>query len=320
MSEINNDNNQTKASSYLSLRTVSKGSIYIFFYVVTCAFSNVFVNHTTRSRAPVISLFYTSLFTILFFSILNFGELTKNIQLIKVHKKAILWLNMLNTIIWFVIFFSLKFLSPALFSCLFLGAIPLNLFIIGLKKSQVSAKNNFITGVLLVSLFVLMLLLVIQEMDATNYIEILIYGLIVTVIGGITAAFIMKFSKELAVNNLSASLVVSLRFYGLLLVSFLIILLNPKQLLIEPLVIIEFLALGLISMALPLFLLQKALKSLSPLSASIIIICIPVVTYFFQLFSGYYSFSFKKMMITFLFSIILIVLNFFKKKNEVISK
>src|SRR5690606_9486365 len=194
---------------------ISKGNLYIFFYIITCAFSNVFINHTTRSIDPIVSLFYTSIFTIIFFSILNFGELTKNITLVKKNMNSILWLNLLNAIIWFVIFFSLKVLSPAVFSCLFLGAIPINLFILGLRKSTASKKSNFTTAFLLLTMFLLMLLLVSHEMSKTNSFQILKYGTIVVVIGGAVAAFNMKISKELATQNLSASLVVSLRLYGL---------------------------------------------------------------------------------------------------------
>lgn len=300
----------------LNKKLISIGGIYIFFYIITSAVSNVFVNHTTRSIDPIVSLFYTSLFTILFFSILNFGELKKNKVLIRENKKTVIWLNLLNAIIWFVIFYSLKFLSPAVFSCLFLGAIPINLFILGLRESKVSIKSNFIIGALLLTMFILMLLLVSQEMKEGNSFQIINYGVIVTFVGGMVAAFIMKFSKELAVNNLSSSLVVSLRFYGLLVISLILIISNPRQLLIEPMVLTEFVVLALVSMALPLFLLQKALKTLSPLYASIIITTIPIITYFLQLFSGYYFFSTQKLVITILFSLSLIILAYVKKKAE----
>lgn len=300
----------------LNKNLISIGGVFIFFYIIASAVSNVFVNHTTRSIDPIVSLFYTSLFTILFFSILNFGELKNNKILIKNNRKAILWLNLLNAIIWFVIFYSLKFLSPAVFSCLFLGAIPINLFILGLRDSKANNKNNILIGVLLLAMFMLMLALVSQEMNAGNSFQIIKYGAIVTVVGGMVAAFIMKFSKELATKNLSASLVVSLRFYGLLGVSFILVISNPSQFLIAPRVLAEFVVLALVSMALPLFLLQKALKTLSPLYASIIITTIPILTYFLQLFSGYYSFSAEKLGITLMFSLSLTTLAYVKKKAE----
>ena len=289
--------------------------MYISFYVIISAISPIFVNHTTRSIEPIVTLFYSSIFTIIFFSILNLGELTENIVLIKKNKRSILWLNVLNTIIWFVIFFSLQVLSPAVFACLFLGAIPINLFLLELRKSKASNKSNITIAMLLLTMFILMLLLVSQDMSEANSFQILKYGAIVTIIGGIVAAFIMKISKELANENLSASLVVSLRFYGLLLISLMFVLSNPSQFLVNPIVLAEFFALALISMALPLFLLQKALKTLSPLYASIIITTIPILTYFLQLITGYYSFSIVKLGIIILFSLSLIVLTYLKKKE-----
>ena len=196
--------------------------------------------------------------------------MTRNIKLIKKNKHSILWLNLLNAIIWFVIFFSLKVLSPSVFSCLFLGAIPINLFLLELSTSKASNKSNVTTALFLLILFVLMLSLVAQDMSETNSLQILKYGALVTIIGGIVAAFIMKISKELATNNLSASLVVSLRFYGLLVISLIMIISNPSQLLVKPNVLAELFALALTSMALPLFLLQKALKTLSPLYACLL--------------------------------------------------
>ncbi|GAA3645173.1 hypothetical protein GCM10022397_32680 [Flavivirga jejuensis] len=62
----------------------------------------------------------------------------------------ILWLNVLNAIIWFAIFYSLKVLSPAVFACLFLRAIPINLFIFELRKSKASNKSNFTTATLFI--------------------------------------------------------------------------------------------------------------------------------------------------------------------------
>lgn len=296
-------------------KLVTNGSLFIFFYVIASAISNVFVNHTTRSISPIVTLFYSSIFTIIFFSILNFGELSKNISLIKENKKSILWLNFLNAIIWFIIFYSLKVLSPAVFSCLFLGAIPINLFILELKKSKESNKNNLIIAILLLVIFILMLLLVSKDMSETNTSQILKYGALVTVIGGVSAAFIMKISKKLADKNLPASLVVSLRFYGLLIISLIIIILNKPQLQLKPIVLLELLALALVSMALPLYLLQKVLKTLNPLYASIIITVIPILTYLFQILTGYYSFSNSKFGITILLSISLIVLTYLKRKK-----
>lgn len=295
---------------------ISKSYIYIFAYVIICAISHVSINHTARLIDPVVSLFYTSLFTIMFFSILNLKEVTKNIAIIKENKKSILWLNLLNTIIWFIAFFSLKILSPAVFACLFLGAIPINVFIIELKKSQESKKNTTTTAFLLFTVFILMIALVFQDMHKTNTYEIIKHGSIVVFLGGITAAFIMKTSKKLATKNVSASLVVSLRFYGLLVISFLLLISNPTKFLVTPSILVDFFVLALISMALPLFLLQKALKTMSPLYTSIIITAIPILTYFLQLITGYYSFSSKKLIITILFSFSLIFLTYLKRKKK----
>lgn len=67
----------------LKKTVISRGSIYISFYVIICAISHVFVNHTTRSIEPTFTLFYSSILTIIFFLVLNLGELTKNIVIIK---------------------------------------------------------------------------------------------------------------------------------------------------------------------------------------------------------------------------------------------
>lgn len=301
----------------MPLRTIiSKGGIYIFLYVIVSAISHVSINHATRSIDALISLFYTSLFTIVFFSIINMRELRKNIALIKINKSSILQLNILNAIIWFVAFFSLKVLSPAVFACLFLGAIPISIFILELRKTRVSSRNNFTTAIVLLMLFVLMLLLVFQEIREANSYQILKYGSIVVFIGGIAAAIILKISKHLAIKNMPASLVVSLRFYGVLLISFLLVILNPKQLLVTSKTLAELLIISLVSMALPLFLLQKALKTISPLYASILITIIPILTYFFQIFTGYYEFSAVQFGITMLFTLFLSILAYFKKKDK----
>ncbi|MDO5971385.1 hypothetical protein Q4Q35_16385 [Flavivirga aquimarina] len=298
-----------------SKKLITKGGFFIFSYITVSAISNVFINHTTRSIDPIVTLFYSSIFTIIFFSILNFGELNKNISLIKENKNSILWLNIFNAIIWVVIFYSLKVLSPSVFSCLFLGAIPINLFIIGLRNSKTSKKNNFIIATLLFSIFILMLCLVYQDVSDANISQLLKYGTLVTIIGGIVAAFIMNISKKLADKKLPASLVVSLRFYGLLIISIIIMISNQSRFLIKPAVLLELLALALTSMAFPLFLLQKALKTLNPLHVSIMITIIPILTYLLQILTGYYSFSIAKFGITILFSLLLIILTYFNKKE-----
>ena len=299
----------------ISGKIISKGGLFVFLYVVTSGVSNVFINHTTRSIDPIVSLFYSSFFTIIFFSILNFRTFYKNSVLIKDNKKSILWLNVLNAIIWFVIFYSLKVLSPSVFSCLFLGAIPINLFILDFKKTKRSKKDNFRMALLLSIIFVLMLLLAVKNSSEQNIYQTLKYGVLVTVVAGMVAAFIMKISKKLADNNLPASLVVSLRFYGLLVISLLIIVLNQMWVYIAPKVMLELFLLALVSMALPLFLLQKALKTLSPLYVSIIITVVPVMTYLLQILTGYYTFSKSTFVITLLFSISLIVLVYLKRSK-----
>ena len=161
---------------------IPKGGYYIILYVITSAISNVFVNHTTRSIHPIVTLFYTSVFTIAFFSILNFNELSKNIVLIKENKKSILWLNFLNATIWFVIFFSLKVLNPSVFSCLFLGAIPIHIFAFELRKSKETSKRKFVIALFLLIMFALMISLVFQEVNETNAFSTLKYGALVTIV------------------------------------------------------------------------------------------------------------------------------------------
>ena len=161
-----------------------------------------------------------------------------------------------------------------------------------------------------------MVLLVYQDISRSNVVQILRYGTLVTVVGGIVAAIIMKISKKLADKNLPASLVVSLRFYGLLIISTLIIIANQSQLSIKPIALLEILVLALISMAFPLFLLQKALITLNPLYASIIITAIPVLTYLLQILTGYYTFSIVKFGITILFSFLLVILTYLKRRNK----
>lgn len=295
---------------------ITKGGLYIVFYVFTSALANVFINHSTRSIAPIVTLFYNSVITIVFFTILNLDTLTQNSSLVKKNIKPILWLNILNAIMWFVIFFSLKVLSPSVFACILFGAIPISLFLLQVKGSTVSNQNNRITAFLLLILFILMLLLVSQDMTTTNSSQIILYGTLVAIIGGLIGAYIMKISKKLATQNLSASLVIALRFYGLLIISLLLIIPNPTQLLVAPTVLAEIFTLAIVAMALPLFLLQKALKNLNPFYASIIITAIPITTYVLQLLTGYYSFSIKNLGIIALFSLTLITLTYIKNREQ----
>ncbi len=295
---------------------MSKGAIYMLGYVVVSATGHVFINHTVRSVDPFVSLLYTSLITILFFSVLHLGELRKHRALVKQHKGAIVWLNVLNAIIWFVAFFCLKALSPAVFACLFLGAIPIQLFLIEIRKSSHSVKTKWITATLLFTLFILMLALVVQETEGMGMATMLQYGLIVVGIGGVAAASILKISKRLASEKLSASLVVSLRFYGVLMISLALCIIYQVPLVISPSLGIELVVLALVSMALPLFLLQKGLQTFSPMSASIVITIIPVLTYCLQLCTGYYSFSFPKLGIILLCSLVLVALAFQKHNTK----
>ena len=297
-------------------KKIPKSTLYIIAYIVVCAISHVFVNHTTRTVAPAVSLFYAALFTIVFFSILHIKTLKQSVVLIQKHKKSIFWLNLLNAIIWFVAFFSLQVLSPSVFACLFLGAIPINLFILQLITPQKEKQNNLRIGMALFVMFCIMLCLVGLDIEATTSYNVIIYGCIVVFLGGITAAFVMKISKKLATKKVPASLVVALRFYGLLVISFLWVAINYEDFFIGPLLLLKLFLVAMVSMALPLFLLQKALETINTLYASILIAFIPVLTYFLQLATGYYLFSLLKLGITLLFCISLIVLAYYKKKQK----
>ena len=161
-----------------------------------------------------------------------------------------------------------------------------------------------------------MVLLASQDLSENNLPIILKYGTLVTIVGGIIGALIMKTSKKLADKNLPASLVVSLRFYGLLILSFILILFSEISFNIQFDILTELLALALVSMAFPLFLLQKALKYLNALYVSIIITVIPVLTYLIQLTTSYYEFSIFKLSLTIIFSFILLILTYLKKSSK----
>ncbi len=165
-------------------------------------------------------------------------------------------------------------------------------------------------------MFIVMILLASQDLKENNFSIIMKYGTLVTIVGGIVGAFIMKTSKKLADKSLPASLVVSLRFYGLLILSFLMILFSKISFNIQLNVLAELLALALLSMAFPLFLLQKALKYLNALYVSIIITVIPVLTYLIQLTTSYYDFSIFKLILTIIFSLTLLSLTYLKKNSK----
>jgi drug/metabolite transporter (DMT)-like permease len=264
------------------------GIIYVLIFVVLGAFQEVYVGSLVQKVNPILVMTVTFGIALVYFNLLAFKNKQHTLALVKNHKALILILNVTTALSWFGFMVSLKYLEPAIVSCICfsVGPILTSLFNPIFNRGSKILKGEVLSAI---GMGVGVLALTYSSASGVSGLGLrpsaeVITGIIAATCSAVGIMGNTFFSKKMSVVGFSSSQTMSLRFFLLTLFGAATLILRPIDLAFNISFVFEMLALSVATVILPLYLLQVGIERLEPITVSLLISSMPVVTFFLQLF------------------------------------
>ena len=270
------------------------GYFFITCYCIFSAFSFVFISLGNQYDKSVIA-FSSFLIATSFFNISNFYHLRATYRKIGVNIKDVLGINFVSACGWLASLHALNYISPATLLCTNMGVTSIFSFLITTKISEY--RKNYPIIIAILCILVGLGTITYQEYQTQKNMQSFYYvltGGILAIIDGISGAYVGFFAERLTKNRFSVLEILSSRFFLLIIVSWVLLLLLQDSLSFTSITISDFQYLTFVSFILiiiPLFLYVKSIAHLGALSTGIMLSLIPIFAYFMQLYTSKYHFS-----------------------------
>lgn len=269
---------------------VSLGYLSIFLCCITSAISFVFIAHLNKSHNEMLSIAITFSYAAILFNLFNINKIRWLYASVIENFKLILRMNLVTFINWLTTFLSFNYLDPATVICINLSVLTVTLFFILKPIKNVIENKHLIFSILLI--LSSMVLVIKQHMGIVSHTDTiaLTLGVALSVVGGISGAFIGINSEGMGKAGFSVTQILATRFYLLITISSIAFFIFPhsQQLVIDWK---YYLFSSLIIVIFPLVMYQSAVRSLGALIVSLLEPFTPVITYFLQVFVGDYQFN-----------------------------
>jgi drug/metabolite transporter (DMT)-like permease len=270
-------------------RTYTIGVIALLLSALLTATSQVFYASRVQNLHPFIFTGISFFLTACFFSF--FARNQKVEYKWKSTWQSLLKLNLASVLAFMGFYFALKFIEPAIVSSLEMGLGPLFVISLALTQRQIVAKEQW--GIALGTLLACFLL-IISIFNGNSGVQMnqninTILGVIASVFCGLGAVLCTNYSKLLSSAGWTSSMILTHRFYGIVLLSFIF----TYDILFDYIFTnVQWILLVTIAgVLIPMYLLQKGIQYCETFLVMMSLCFIPVFTFFFQLFDPRLSWS-----------------------------
>ncbi|MEP0519004.1 MAG: DMT family transporter [Hyphomicrobiales bacterium] len=213
--------------------------------------------------------------------------------------QTVLILNLLAALTWSTYFFAVQLIEPAVVFTIFSGMVPLGTLIAAWFKmtEAISSKNRIVllgNMIILVSLFFLGVITMLGLSGFTRGgPSIAFLGVMLSAISGGCTAFVILYSVRLNRKGVGPLAQFGLRFvfYTLLAIVAFWLGLDEKSIQTPPLEVATIVLIGLAVIALPLYLVQKAIPLVPASTIAAITALGPGIVFLMQLFDGRVDYS-----------------------------
>jgi len=284
---------------------ITYGSLYIVLYCFTSASSFVIVDQLEHAVPPMTLAFYAFLVTTIFFSILCVRNRKDLIGKIKRDTGLVLKMNIATTYMWISTFYAVKFLSPSLFLSIFLGVAPIIVLLLTINSPHAKKERYYDIGFAFLLAATLLALIVDEIFYLQQFAHVAFY-ILLAISSGIAGGFTLIYARQLSLKKFSAMQVLAVRFYLIILTSFFFIIYTQRSLSVPQGLFIYVTVIAGISIALPLYLLQKGLEKIDALHVAFITPLIPVISYFLQLIEPDYRFIWDEFILIVVLTLVII--------------
>ncbi|SKA89781.1 DMT family transporter [Sporosarcina newyorkensis] len=272
---------------YAADRTQSKymiGVAALILSAILTALSQVYYGNRVQSVHPFlftgISFFITTCY---------FQWFARKQRLPYYWRKAIsplVKLNLSSALTFMGFYYALKYIEPAIVSSLEMGIGPLFVILIALfqRKAVTLEKWGIAVGTLLTTFLLIYAVFTGQSATAIQWDVNVLLGIFASVACGLGAVLCTIYSKQLSNEGWTSSMILSKRFYGIILLSFFFtydLIFDYALENIGWILVITF-----TGVLIPMYLLQKGIQYCETFLVMMSLCFIPVITFFLQLFDS----------------------------------
>jgi drug/metabolite transporter (DMT)-like permease len=264
------------------------GILFVLIFVVLGAFQEVYLGHLVQKVSPILVMTVTFAMALVFFNFWVLKRQLLSVVSIKKHFKLITALNVTTALSWFGFMMAIKYLEPAIVSCICFSLSP----ILTSAFNPFFNRGNKVLAGEVVSAIGMALGVVILTYSSvagvsglgTQPTSDILFGIMAATISAFGIMGNTFFSKKMSVSGFGTMHTMSLRFYLLIFLGAISLLVFPPNVPITIAFTLEMLILSVSTVILPLFLLQIGIERLEPITVSLLISSMPVVTFFLQFF------------------------------------
>ncbi|WP_153722889.1 DMT family transporter [Sporosarcina cascadiensis] len=199
-------------------------------------------------------------------------------------KYPLLKLNLASMLTFMGFYFALKYIEPAIVSSLEMGIGPLFVVLIALSQRQIVKRETLIIalGTLMTTMILIYAVFTGQSAVAMQFDGKMLLGILASISCGLGAVLCTIYSKQLSTIGWTSSMILSKRFYGIILLSFIF----TYDLIVDYMAenIGWILVITLTGVLIPMYLLQKGIQYCEPFLVMMSLSFIPVFTFFLQAF------------------------------------
>ncbi|MER2105998.1 MAG: EamA family transporter [Solibacillus sp.] len=194
-------------------------------------------------------------------------------------------LNIATILAFMGFYFALKYIEPAIVSSLEMGLGPLFVLLLALQQKQRVARGQFLIAL---GIFVACMLLVVNVFTGNSGMQTWnlnsVIGIVASILCGLGAVYCTVYSKQLSAAGWTSAMILSKRFYGIMVLSAIMTYDLLFTYLLENLSWIVIMT--LFGVLLPMYFLQQGIKHCEVFLVMMSLCFIPVFTFFFQLFDA----------------------------------
>ena len=281
--------------------TYKIGIVSLMLSAILTSISQVYYANRVQAVHPFLFTGVSFLITTIFF------QLVSNKQKVKTNWKqaapSLIKLNISSVVAFMGFYFALKYIEPAIVSSLEMGLGPLFVILIAIKqKIHVKPMQWGIALGTLGACFLLIYAVFSGNSALVMWDKLSILGLLFSILCGLGAVLCTVYSKQLSEFRWTSSMILSKRFYGIILLSFFF----TYDVLVEYLMdnIGWILFMTILGVLIPMYLLQKGIQYCETFLVMMSLCFIPVFTFSFQIFDERLQWS----TITFIGVLLLLIL------------
>lgn len=257
------------------------GVISLLVSAILTSISQVYYSNRVQAVHPFLFTGISFFLTTVFFQLITSKQ---KIEPCWKEARSSLWkLNGASILAFMGFYFALKYIEPAIVSSLEMGLGPLFALLLAIqqKKRVINAQWGLAIGIFAASLLLIGAIFTgksaVQTWDQSS-----ILGVGASILCGLGAVLCTVYSKQLSQLGWTSSMILSKRFYGIILLSFIATYDVMFTYLLEN--IDWILLMTVIGVLIPMYLLQKGIQYCEVFLVMMSLCFIPVFTFFFQLF------------------------------------